>query len=749
MKRHMNRLGSQSALLMYVAFFLALTFPYWLLGEVVAPHRQSLETGGPSSTSVDTRIENRKFSDYANTYVPEVNAQLNGPRSGWLGTWTDRNELGRPLFQIFGFSRAYLPSWLIASITDSPQRFLTLFSLGTCFLAGLFMLMLCRELSLSPLAGLLAGGALSASPQLMYWLTFPMFLSVFCWAAGALYALTRLSRKPDLPGWSVLAFSVYSLLMTAYQQLVVFHSYILTGYGIFLAYRLWQSTGREPTIRYLISVVSAVAVGGILALPAYLDLAQTAADSARIAPDPAFFMAALPKLDSLTAVLHFLALSLSPEVLGNPVSPSYPLPYNGTSVTPLVTFLTSLGLLLCFRKTWGWWLALAVLCALAFSHSLYTFGIKYLGFNLSRNDPLFSATLPLTIIAAYSADALIRRTQANQHSRIVLLAALGPVLGLLIAVAFGLTQGLHVRVWVIVATLVVTALLVAQLERAHPILLLGALVAMGTYISFPLMLRQAPAEIVTTSPLVTKVRENLPPDSRYAVASPGLIELPPNLNAALGLPSIHSYNSLSSRRYHTLIGALGGTIETYGRWNGSISPDYSGSMFWMSNVALVLSPAKLEHENLRYLGEIGKVHLHRVMSRMGHSMQVIPPKESIDADGVRLDEPESLPKYESTKTLDRGDLLEFEATDSGKESLLILSQKFHPDWHAQTLTAAGWTEVKTLPVNGVFQGVLLPERTQKVRLQFEPYVRFAWIAHVFWLFLAILLIIRTIPFRNS
>jgi len=45
----------------------------------------------------------------------------------------------------------------------------------------------------------------------------------------------------------------------------------------------------------------------------------------------------------------------------------------------------------------------------------------------------------------------------------------------------------------------------------------------------------------------------------------------------------------------------------------------------------------------------------------------------------------------------------------------------------------GWSEAKTVPIHEVFQGVLLPEGTKKVYLQFNPLVRFAWIAHIIWL----------------
>lgn len=147
----------RNALVVYVTLFLALTFHYWLLGEVVAPYRQAAEIAAPE-TSGALQIENKKFSDYANSYIPEITGLLNGQRAGWLTLWTERNELGRPLYHLSGFSPAYAPAMLIAAVTDSPQRFITLLSRGTCFLAGFFVLMLCRELRLSPLAGLLTAG---------------------------------------------------------------------------------------------------------------------------------------------------------------------------------------------------------------------------------------------------------------------------------------------------------------------------------------------------------------------------------------------------------------------------------------------------------------------------------------------------------------------------------------------------------------------------------------------------------------
>ena len=159
---------------------------------------------------------------------------------------------------------------------------------------------------------------------------------------------------------------------------------------------------------------------------------------------------------------------------------------------------------------------------------------------------------------------------------------------------------------------------------------------------------------------------------------------------------------------------LGGEVLTYGRWNGAVSPDYSSSMFWMSNIGLILSPARLTHENLDFVGEEAGIHLYKVLSRMGDSLQITR-SFNFGADQMLFDDP--------VKTLDESDVLEFEVT-SGKSSILILIQKFHRDWQARALTPYSWQHANTLEINEVFQGVLLPSEALRVRLDFKPYVRY-------------------------
>jgi hypothetical protein len=726
----------RAALSGYSLCFFLLTFLYWGRGEVIAPHRQFAEIGRPDP--LDTpRIENRTFSDFSNGYIPAITEHLWGRRSGWLMLWTNQTEIGRPVRHIAGFSPAYLPSWIIGQFTNNPWRFITILSLSTCFLTGLFVLLFCRELGMSPLTGLVAGSSLATSPFFMFWLTFPMFPAVWCWAAGALFGLTRIARKADLIGWSVLAFSVYSALMTAYPQPVVTHAYILAGFGLHLTYRQVQAGGPHVA-RFLALSASAVLVGALLAAPVYLDLLTIRGDSARVAPDPSFFTAVLPRFHSAFEALRFVVVSTIPELFGHPIETTYPFRYGGLSGTPVVIFFAVIGLLTSWRQTWGWWLAIAMSCALAFVHPLYILGIHYFGFNLSRSNPLGCILLPLTMIVAHGVEALMNRTVPGEHAGVIALAAtsLGAVLAL--GVAFGLQQAVPIRWEIVFATAALIVIFVAQARHTRPGLLVAAMITVMVLISSPLMLHQDPARIAMTSPLVEKVRANLPAGSRFAVAAPGVAVLPPNLNITFGLPSIHSYNSLSSTRYHTLIKALGGKMQTYGRFNGMIAPDYNSPLFWMSNIGLILSPHPLSHENLRYVGAEAGVHLHHVVSRMGESRQITLPPGSVEIEHIQVD-PRQLPNASPVKQGDLGDIVEF-AVNRETLSLLVLSRNFHPAWHAEVFEHSSWVPAQTLVVNGIFQGVLLPPNTHRVRLAFTPYARYAWISHLFWGLLFLLLL---------
>jgi hypothetical protein len=118
----------------------------------------------------------------------------------------------------------------------------------------------------------------------------------------------------------------------------------------------------------------------------------------------------------------------------------------------------------------------------------------------------------------------------------------------------------------------------------------------------------------------------------------------------------------------------------------------------------------------------------------------------MDAESIYIPDPRVLPRRSPAKTLDQGDLLEFSMTP-GPPSVLILSQKSHRDWQALALTGQAWVPAQAAAINDIFQGVLMPQDTQRVRLEFKPFTRYAWLAHVFWVCLAVCLGFRA--FRKS
>jgi hypothetical protein len=720
-----RKLTFRNALLIYAVLFFALIHPFWMFGEVVAPYPLAAETGPPRAPSA--YIENGKFFDYWHFFIPEIQSHVQAPRSGWLALWTNDNELGRPLYH-GGFSGAYSPMWVLAKITDNPARLLTLASLGLCFLAGLFLMLLCKELALTPLAGLIAGASVAAAPLMMYWLTFPMFLAVVCWSAGALYALTRMARRIDLPGGAVLAFSCYSLMMTAFPQSVVFHAYLLTGYLLWAFRRRRKSAGTAAGIRYLGAVAVFGVTGILLSAPNILDIAGTASRSARIAADMSFFTATLPTIDSIAALMRTFSTGTFPEIIGNPVSPSFPLPYEGLSITPVILFLALFGLLRCLRQTWGWWLAIVIVCAFAFVHPLYAFGVRHLGFNLSRDNPLDTLILPLAIISAHGVNALAGRSPLRTAA--VKLSILGTTVSLIAVLCFCWTAAMTIR-WGIAAAMLAVILLLAGclVGSLRSFALIAALVLTGACTAFPLMLRRPATDLVRNSDLVERVIAATPAGTRVAFIAPGADVLLPNSNRIFGVASVHSYDSLSSRRYQALVRELGGETEQYGRWNSIVAPDFGSQIFWMSNIGLVISPTPILHPNLERFGVEGTLQLYRVRDSMGCCLQS-PGAAKAEPGGFSSTTREGI---RPVKTSDQGDVLQFEVHNyPDTESVLTLSQQYHDDWRASVRTASGWQVARTVPVNGVFQGVVIPAKSELVRLQFMPFVRFAWIAHVFW-----------------
>jgi hypothetical protein len=268
--------------------------------------------------------------------------------------------------------------------------------------------------------------------------------------------------------------------------------------------------------------------------------------------------------------------------------------------------------------------------------------------------------------------------------------------------------------------------------------LIAALVLTGACTAFPMMLRRPVTGLIQNSDLVKRVIAATPAGTRIALIAPGADVLLPNSNSLFGVASVHSYDSLSPHRYQALLRELGGETEQYGRWNSMIAPDFGSHVFWMSNIGLVISPTSILHPNLESIGVEGTLQLYRVRDSMGCCLQS-PTATETTPDGISLTTREGI---RPVKTRDDGDVLEFKVQNyPDTDSVLTLSQQYHHDWRASIRTASGWQAARAIPVNGVFQGVVIPAKSEVVRLQFMPFVRFAWLAHVFWILVILMAVL--------
>jgi hypothetical protein len=347
-------------------------------------------------------------------------------------------------------------------------------------------------------------------------------------------------------------------------------------------------------------------------------------------------------------------------------------------------------------------------------------------------------------MAAYGADAIIKQ----DHPRLQLCAARAAAFAfamLLLSLGYAFWKSIQPQWDMFVLSAAVIFLLVVWTRTRKVVFLVIAMALVAGGFSRQMLLMQDGDRVMLTSPLVDAIGKNLPTGSRYAVAGDSIAELRPNFNAVIGLPSIHSYNSLSSRKYHTLIEDLGGETITYGRLNVAVSPDFGQPEFWMSNIGLLLSSHPLDGNDVYLVEQVGNVYLYSVKSRMGCCLRV-PIPEDEPAGDLHMGDPRRLPSLEVHKTVDRGDLLEFEVSGDCA-SALIVSQKFHGDWRASALVGTIWEEVPAVEVNDLFQGVRVPRDATRVRLHFEPFVRYSWLGHVFFGALGVLILISTLGKR--
>lgn len=721
-------MSTKKALLLLAATVLAFFGPLIVRGEVIYPH-DNREEVGLASDAPSNQIENRKFSDTSSFYIPEIHEHLRGDHAAWLATWNPHVELGRPLGQVSGFSPAFLITRILSWTTDDAFVLYTRLAVLTVLLTAMFAFLFLDAIGLHPWASFATSAVLALGVYSMYWLTCVLFAAGWCWSLCLMWLIVRYVERASFARGLGIAFAVYALLMTSYPQEIVWHLYLIAPFAL-LRLRSHGMEGRRW--RTLLGLCAFGALGLASTAPAYLDLALAASRSARLDTDRAFFLTTLTGPNGPGPIDLFVCQLFDVFWSGNPIARNAA--FTGISFTPVFFVMLLLaGLDGGWRRSWLYLALTAVGFAMMVWPDFYLFGVDHLGLGLSRFPPMGGAFVPGMIAAAFALDRVSRK--GFERPWIALSISAAPLLfaaarcsrmSELDAIYVGIGVGL---------TIGAGALIVSRKAILAPVLALATVFAYG----YPMILARPQSEIHLSSPLVEKVRANLHGRARYASVGDIVSRLlPPNQESILGLSSIHSFNSLSSRAYQDWVLRLSEVgARTYGRQFRKIPTDakLDGDELGYAGVGLIVGEMELHAKCLTEIEEVGGVRLYAtkeapVMEAQIESFELVGKGGKggpLGVGGANIHGPMST---QNRLPLVRGeshdDRVRFKTTPAPSQTLLFLSQQHHPQWIARSKDR----RLPTVAVNGFYQGVLLPPGTEAVELEFSPFAVWSWVPQV-------------------
>ncbi len=531
-----------------------------LLGYVIAPHNNRPEAGDPGPPCDGYRT-NRTLSDHTFSYISALHDQLASPGECWLKSWNPHIQCGVQQEGVGSTSRAYLLANLLGRVFHDAYQVYSWLALVTLCLMGLFAFSFAAELDLHPVACYVSAVTLSLGTFCIFWLTHIGYLNNLCWTMALYWFVTAYARRGSR--WSLcgIAFCVYSLLITGYPVLIVLFGYTLVPYtlGTLVSY------GQRPARILAMSagVLGAVVLGGVAALPVYLDLLHTARDSARLTGvADSFYLEVFPTFARARDVFTFLATSFDPFALGGPHALPHPPCANGILLCPLTSLLVGMAAALGrLRKMWFWLLMVAIFFLFNTWSTAHLFAVHHLGLGLSRCRTCWGALVPICVLAGMVVDHVLR----NQDSRQLWVGYAASVAALVLLDTGLLWSGMEPSRGAIIAATAVAAAWGLCLRARSPlgIALLVAVTSLG-YGASTVLLRPL-STICRRSPLTTALHETSDGSCRYACVNP-MGALPPNEECLFELSSIHSYESLSSRRFQEVVKTWSKSeVVTYGR----------------------------------------------------------------------------------------------------------------------------------------------------------------------------------------
>ncbi|MCP3917982.1 MAG: hypothetical protein GY711_20740 [bacterium] len=685
-----------------VGLLLLVFAPQLLRGRVLYPHDNAAEAGVRPEGFADANAF--WLIDQTNLYAPELHAHIASERSGWLATWNPHNELGRPLFQS-GLGSSFLIGHVVAAATRDAFYGYTWMAVLAVLGTALFTFLFLRELGLQSLACVVGALGLSVGPLYPGWQVLPLIQWGFCWAFAVLFAVQRWLRVPSVWTWLLCVFAVHAILLSGFQQHVILLGWMVVGW-IVLAVMRSRATPRAR-LRAFLAIAGAGALAVLTVLPVYLDLYLDWRRSLR----------SVVGSDTPTVVER-----LWPTLYGvfwrrDQGGLSY-------SLSPVYAGFVALAFTRLRQRDGLYWAACFGGVLLASASTQANHALRYFGLALSDWQPIYGVHLPAAVLAALGVDHVLRVRRRAQvvAAAAVLVAGLGalPLMvdrlpGELLASELWLGSVLGLGVCAFAAS-----------ARGW---LLVPLLAVGVFHHGDAFVVWRPRkEIRTDSALARELRERTADGSRFAWvgARPrGGRFVPPNQEIVLDLASVHTYDHFVSRAFDAWVRPLRAPAKrkAYDRRFLRIATEQSldDEFFAKSGVSTLLSLAPLSPRIAREHARFGEV-IVSVVERPGPLVAHLAPGMFQAAEGEFEVESERL--YAAQRVVPRewrSDHMRIDVEPSTAETLLFVSQQFHPQWKAR---ADGLTLV-TAPIDAVYQGVLLPPGTASIELSFEPWSRWA------------------------
>lgn len=725
------RRGWACLALVLLAYFAPVVF----LDHVIYPHDNAEETGRalePGYAPSDYPSTNR-LDDQSTAYIPELAHALGDDHAAWLPVWNPHNELGRPMLQHFGVSRAWIVGNAVSLFTRDPFRFYTwMITLAVCGAACMAYGFL-AERALHPLACLAGALAISVGPFAAVWQTFPMLPWAFCWVFALLWGIERRLRRPG--PWSAVAivFAVHGLVMSGYPQHLVMLFWSLSGYVVV---RVWQERADAAARARALALFAGCAVLGLLAsAPMVADLLIEQQRSSRGDVSIDFVLGDVARVDDAKGLALSLLRCYDIFLGGNPLEPGFQRwlgVFRGYLFSPFYFGLLALAPLVLRRKQAWWWFACFVVAMVA-NHwaGLYRIGAEWMGMSFSNLPPMVGALLPAAVLCAVVVDSALRRE----------LPQWAPFLAAVPAVcALALVQGLDVPLHPLYAALGVAAALGAVLFVHRPAwwTLLPFVVLVVFHHGRTLLVTRPRAVVSTDSELVRDLRARMPAGGRYAwVGRARGALLFPNQQMLVDLRSVHSYYSLQSRAFAKWAGEVSGFGgDDYHRRFLSVArpTDVDAGALAGAYVTHYLSREPLPKAIGAEVARRGPVIVTEAR-RPGPRAVAVAFDGGAEGDGVTVDPGLLLdPANAVGLTEFAPDLLRiaFDSAGDGARGgadgeLIVPSVAYHPNWVARQ----GGYRLRTSPVNGRLLGIAgATHAGVPVELRYEPHVRHAWIAQV-------------------